>query len=156
MTGNAWFGCFWTAIWKQYCHIWNQLPQICLTAKFGGKTKLPKFGNKNAWFGYFWTKMSYLGIFGTNVWKYYCHIWNQHCQICLVAKLPKKQKYLDLRPEIPGLDIFGLEFGNNLAIFEISTLKFLILQNFRKKQKSLNLRPKMLYLGVFEKNALFG
>ena len=57
---------------------------------------------------------------------------------------------------MPGLDIFGLEFGNNLAIFEISTLKFLILQIFRKKQKSLNLRPKMPYLGIFEKNALFG
>ena len=26
-TKNAWFGYFWTGIWKQYCHIWNQHPQ---------------------------------------------------------------------------------------------------------------------------------
>ena len=55
---------------------------------------------------------------------------------------------------MPDLDIFGLEFGNNLAIFEISTLKFLILQNFTKKQKSLNLRPKIPYLDIFDKKCL--
>ena len=44
---NAWFGYFWAGIWKQYCHIWNQHPRICLVAKFRGKTKMPKFGMKN-------------------------------------------------------------------------------------------------------------
>ena len=33
-TKNAWFGYFWTGIWKQYCRIWNDHPQICENAKF--------------------------------------------------------------------------------------------------------------------------
>ena len=33
-TKNAWFGYFWTGIWKQYWRIWNDHPQICETAKF--------------------------------------------------------------------------------------------------------------------------
>ena len=36
------------------------------------KTKMPKFGPKIALFGYFWDKII----------KSYCHIWNQHPQIC--------------------------------------------------------------------------
>ena len=50
------------------------------------------------------------------------------------------------------LGIFGLKFGNNIVIFEISTLKFAQLQNFKKKQKWLNLGPKMPYLGMFRIN----
>ena len=46
---------------------------------------------------------------------------------------------------------FGLEYENNIAIFGISTLKFVWSQNFSKKQKFLNLRPKMPYLGIFDK-----
>ena len=45
--------------------------------------------------------------------------------------------------------IFGLEFENTFVIFEISTLKFVYLQNFPKKQKCLNLGQKMPDLGVF-------
>ena len=43
---------------------------------------MPKFGTKNALFGYFWPKMLYLGNFGQEFKKKYCHIWNQHPQIC--------------------------------------------------------------------------
>ena len=50
---------------------------------------------------------------------------------------------------MPDLGIFGLEFENNIVIFEISTLQFVYLQNFTKKQKCLNLGPKMPYLGIF-------
>ena len=46
-TKNAWFGYFWAGIWKQYYHIWNEHPRICLIAKFRGKTKMPKFETKN-------------------------------------------------------------------------------------------------------------
>ena len=41
--------------------------------------------------------------------------------------------------------IFGLEFENNIVIFEISTLEFVSLQNFAKKQECLNLGVKMPY-----------
>ena len=43
-----------------------------------------------------------------------------------------------------GLGIFGLEFENNVVIFEISALEFVLLQNFEKNQKCLNLGPKCL------------
>ena len=36
---------------------------------------------------------------------------------------------------MPYLGIFGLEFEKIILIFEISTLKFVWLQNFVKKQK---------------------
>ena len=50
---------------------------------------------------------------------------------------------------MPALSILGLEFENNIVIFEISTLKFVQWQNFAGKQKYLNLEPKMPYLGNF-------
>ena len=35
-----------------------------------------------------------------------------------------KKKSLNLRPKMPDLVIFGLEFENNIRIFEIITLEF--------------------------------
>ena len=102
---NALFGYFWARISKNYCHIWNQLPRICLIAKFLRKAKMPKCGIKNALFGYFWPKISYLGILGRN-------------------------------------------FEKTIVIFEISTLKFVYLENFTKKQNCLNLGQKMPDLGI--------
>ena len=67
---------------NKYCHIWNQQPRICLTAKLCEKIKMPKFCTKSTLFGYFWTR----------ILKKYCHIWNQHPQICLFAKLREKNK----------------------------------------------------------------
>ena len=52
--------------------------------------------------------------------------------------------------------ILGKNFKNTVVIFEISTLKFVYLQNFTKKQKCLNFGPKMPDLGIlgleFENN----
>ena len=42
------------------------------------------------------------------------------------------------------LDIFWQEFLKNYVLFEISTLKFVYLQNFTEKQKYQNLGPKRL------------
>ena len=68
--------------------------------------------------------------------------------------------------KVPYLGIFGLEFYKSIIIIEISTLKFVYLQNLTEKHKYLNLGPKMSDLGVFgqkcliwvflAKNALFG
>ena len=49
-----------------------------------------------------------------------------------------------------NLAILWVEFEKNALIFEISTVAFVLLQNFPKKQKCLNLGPKMPYLGIFE------
>ena len=61
----------------------------------------------------------------------------------------KKQKCLNLGTKGLELCIFGLEFENNIVIFEIGTLEFVKFQNLAKKQKCLNLGPKMSYLGIF-------
>ena len=43
----------------------------------------------------------------------------------------------------------GKNFKKPIVIFEISTLKFVYLQNFKEEQKCLNLGPKMPDLGIF-------
>ena len=58
-TKNGLFEYFWAGILKHKCHIRNQHPRICLTAKFC-ETKLPKFGTNNALIGYFWARISTL------------------------------------------------------------------------------------------------
>ena len=113
---------------KNYCHIWNQHPRICLTANFCEETKMPNFGTKNALLRYFWTGFL----------KQYWHIWDQHSQICLIAKFRKKRKILNLEPKMPYLGIFwpkmsylcilGLEFEKNILIFKINVLEFVLLQ----------------------------
>ena len=56
LTQNPLFEYFWTRSLKNYCHIWNQHPQICLTAKFCEK-KCLNLGQKNVLFAYFWAKI---------------------------------------------------------------------------------------------------
>ena len=46
------------------------------------------------------------------------------------------------------LDILGLQFEIDIIIFEISTLKFVLFQNF-DPEKSLSFGQKMIELGVF-------
>ena len=108
----------------KFCLIRNQHLWICLIAKFCRKSKMFKFGSKNVLFQYFSPKMGYFGIFREEFWRSYCQISNQHLQICLFVKFHKKQQCLDLGPKKPDLCILGLEFENNIVIFEISTLQF--------------------------------
>ena len=61
----------------------------------------------------------------------------------------KTQKYLNLGPKMPYLGILGKNFKKTIFRFEISTLKFVYLQNFTEKQKCLNSGPKMPDLGIF-------
>ena len=68
---------------KNYCHIWNKHPEICLIQKFCKKrTKMIKFGTKDASFGYLWVKILTKS----------CHIWSQHLQISLITKFRVKLK----------------------------------------------------------------
>ena len=48
-----------------------------------------------------------------------------------------------------NLLIFGLEFENTTAIFEISVFEFVLLQSFLQKQKSLDFGQTMSDLGIF-------
>ena len=59
-TKNPLFGYLWGRILKNYCHIWNENPQISQIPKFLEKTK------KRLNLG---QKMPYLGIFRPELWK---------------------------------------------------------------------------------------
>ena len=50
---NFLFEYFWDRIFKNYCLIWNEHPQICQIVKFCEKAKMLQFGKKNALLGYF-------------------------------------------------------------------------------------------------------
>ena len=50
---------------------------------------------------------------------------------------------------MPDSGIFGLEFENYILIFEISTLKFVYLQNFVKKMKMSKFWTKNVLFGYF-------
>ena len=126
---------FWAWISKNYCHIWNQRPRICIIAKFREKMKIPKFGTKNVLFAYFWA----------GIWKQYCHIWNQLPQVCQIAKFGGKMKIVKFGTKNV---LFGYFWARIIVLFEISTLDFIKLKNFLKRWKCLNLGPKMLYLGI--------
>ena len=43
---GPYLGYFWVEIWKQFFHIWNQLSQICIIAKFCKKQKCLNLGPK--------------------------------------------------------------------------------------------------------------
>ena len=77
---------------KNYCHISNQHPRICLTAKFCEKMKLPEFG----------TKIALLGYFGDRILKYHCHIW-------------QKLEYLNVKLKMSYLDILESNFEKLLS-----------------------------------------
>ena len=131
---NAFFGNFWTRILKNYCRIWNCHPQICQNAGFCKKPKLPKLGTKNTLFVYFCPR----------IFKNYSHIWNNHPQICRIVKFWKKQKYLNLGIQmlywvfLTKNALFGYFrsriFKRTNFLFQISTLKFVKLQNFAKRK----------------------
>ena len=129
---------FWAGIWKQYCHIWDQHPRICLIEKICEIMKMPKFGTKHVLFGCFWAE----------IWKQYCHISNQHPRICLIAQFRELIKMSKFETII-NLGIFGLECYKAIVIFQNITLELVKLRNVVKKLKCLNLGPSMHYLGTF-------
>ena len=85
---------------------------------------MTKFGNKTKWFGCFWAR----------ILEKYCHIWNQHPPICLIAKFCGKTKMPNfktknalhgyLSPKMPYFGISGQELKKKtIARLEINTLK---------------------------------
>ena len=107
---------------------------------FTKKQKEPNFGTKNPWFMYF----------SAGIWKQYCHIWNQHTRICLIAKFHEKRKIcLTLGPKVPYLVIFGQGLWKYYCHISNQHPQCYLIATFAKKQKSLNLGPKMSYLGIF-------
>ena len=101
-TKNARFPYIGGEIWKYFCHISNQRPRICLLTKFGAKIKIVKFGTKNAWFG-LKIILSYLKSAPSNL---------------LNSNFRVKMKMPKFGIKMPYLSTFGLEFENDIVIFE--------------------------------------
>ena len=140
---SAFFGYFSAGILKNYCHIWNQHLWIWLTENYVNKQKCWNLGPKMPYLGIVHQECLIWVFLGKNK-KNYCHIWNQHTWICLIAKYR-----INLAQKVPYFDIFWRKFENDIVIFEISVFESAKLSICVKKQKSLNLGPKMIYLSVF-------
>ena len=103
----------------------------------------------DALFGYFWARIK----------KTLVLIEISTLKCIYLQNFTEKQKCLNLGPKMSYLGIFdqkcfiwiilGKNFKNTVVIFEISTLKFVYLQNFTEEQKCLNLGPKMPDFGIF-------
>ena len=118
---------------KDYCHIWNQLPQICLFAKLHGKKKCLNLG----------PKMPKLRIFELDFENSVVIF-----EICTpeffeLQNFAEKRKYLNLWPKMPYFCVFGLNFCD---IWNRHPQTCLIAKFFEK--------TKLLKFGT--KNTLFG
>ena len=89
--------------------------------------------------------MLYLG-FWAGMLKNYYHNCNQRPPICVIAKFRTKIGILKFGTKNLLFGCFGQHFWKTNVMFEISTLEFVLLQNFVEKWKCLN----------WDQNALFG
>ena len=117
-TKTALFLEFLSWIHKQYCHIWNQHPLICLAAKFREKTKMPKFKTKSALFWY------YFGIFGLKFEKIIVIFGISTLEFVKLQNFKKKQKCLKFRIKNTSFRYFWARISRTNFVFEISTVEF--------------------------------
>ena len=123
-TKNALFWYFWTGIWRWYCRIWNQHLRICLICKISRK-KCPNLGPKMPFFGIFDQKCLIWVFLDKNFKKDFCHIWNQHPWICIIAKFLEETKMPKFGTKNALFGYFWTKIiKKTIVIFEISTLEF--------------------------------
>ena len=127
---KMYLGYFGGRVLKICSYIWNQLPRYYQIEKFREKINMPKFGTENAWFGCVWTKIS----------KHSCHIWNQHPQICEIAKFFEKIKKPKFGTKNNWFGHFGVKFQKTIAIFEFSTLIFVLSESLTNQWFSYRVR----------------
>ena len=98
-TKNALFGYFRAKSLKNYCQVSYQHLKLVKLQNFWKKTKLPLIRTKNALFGYFLDRiLKAILVFESSTLKLF-----------KLQNFTKKLKYLNLRPKILHLEIFGLE-----------------------------------------------
>ena len=125
-------------ILKNNCHIWKQLPRICLTAKFGAKIKFLSLESK----------MLDLGVLGSSSEKLFVIFEINALELVSLQSLVEKQKSLNLGPKM-SYGISGLKFKNSIVIFEINVLGFFSLSIFFERMKILKFRTKSTLFGYF-------
>ena len=84
--------------------------------------------------------MAYLKSWEIN----YCHITNQHPQLCLIPKIQEKKNNWVL------LGIFGLNFRKKLLSYMNSGTSNLSICKILRKNKNTRFWNKMPVLGIFE------
>ena len=90
----------WNSKKKEYFHVWNQYPRICLIANFVKKWKCLNKG----------PNMSYLGIFGLGFDNNIVIFEIRTLEFAYLQNYSNKQKCVNLRPKMLDLGILGLEF----------------------------------------------
>ena len=97
--------------------------------------KISKFGTKNTLFGYFWVR----------IFKKYCHIWNQHPQVCQTWVFDSYNEFWCRVPYF--LKVRGLFFLKMWVWVGVHLIKYSYLLRFVRKilsffEKTSKLLPK--------------
>ena len=119
-------------------------PSNLSDCKFREKTKMSQFGTKNASLGYFWA----------GIWKKYCHIWNQHPRLCLIAKFYKKTKIPKFGTKNALFGYFWTRILKNYCHIGNQLLRICLLAKFCEETKMPNLGLKMPFLSIFDQKCL--
>ena len=105
--------------------------------------------------------MFYLAIFGLEFFKKYCHIWNQHRQMCLFGKLQEKTRMPKFGTKNTWFGYFGTRIWKQYCHIWNQHLPICKRVNFCEISKMPKFRtknyflvffwPRMCYLGIFGK-----
>ena len=128
----------WAGVSKNYCKIWNQIPQICLIAKFGAKIKKLQFWTKNAWLEYF----------GAGNWKSNCRISNQ-----LLSNFSKifcaKKEILQFKTKNALFEWFWTKIWKSYCHNRNQCPQICLIARFGAKTKILKFGMKNAWFGYF-------
>ena len=144
---NLLFGYFGGTIFKNYCHIWNQKPRICLFETFYKNTqKCVNLG----------PKIPYLRFSRLECKKNYFRISNQYPRIFLIKKFCEKmKKYLFLGQKILlSVYIGARNFRKLMSYCKSAHSNLSNSKTLQKNQKYLILTQKVAYLNTLEVDVL--
>ena len=95
-----------------------------------------------------------LGYFWAGIWKKYCHIWNQHPRLCLIAKFYKKTKIPKFGTKNALFGYFWTRILKNYCHIGNQLLRICLLAKFCEETKMPNLGLKMPFLSIFDQKCL--
>ena len=101
--------------------------ELLLLKNFVRKQKCLNLEPKITYFDIFDPKLIIWIFFGRNFRKTIVMFEISNLKLVYLQNFTKKQKSLNSGPEMPHLGILRLELENNIVIFEISTLEFVLL-----------------------------
>ena len=131
----------WAGMLKNYGHICNQRPSICLIAKFCAKISILKFGTKNALFGCFGQQFrKTIAIFAVSVLEF-----------ALLQSLVQKMKILKFGTKSARFPYFGAEISKYYCHIWSQRPRICLVVKFGAKIKILKFGTKnalFLHFGI--------